>query len=60
MVILKQDRKPILAAVPSCTGSEIIKGISYIETSYNTDKWRIYEFAKLLELEESIWWEEGH
>ena len=66
MVILKQDRKPILAAVPSRLCSEIIKGVSYIEISYYpdrlhlADKWRIYEFTKLLELEDSIWWEEGH
>jgi len=64
MLILKQDRKPILAAIPSYKISNLIEGISYIEASYSAgrwhmpNRWRIYEFAKLLELEDKIWLEQ--
>lgn len=61
MMILKQDRKPILAFVPEYQANKIIKGVSFLSVSYKKDKftsgdnWNIYEFAKLLELEEKVW-----
>ena len=59
MLILKQDRKPILGAIPTYEAQKIIKGISFIKISYSIGKdWNIYLFENLLELPDSVWVEE--
>jgi len=57
MLIMKQDRKPILAFIPTDEAETNlkIKGITYMSISYETDKWNIYQFGDLLGLNDSVW-----
>ena len=63
MVILKQDRKPILSFIPTNEAEHNIKitELSYMTICYKKekcslgDKWNIYKFEDLLELEDHIW-----
>ena len=61
MMILKQDRKPILAFIPSYKANKTIHGLSYTSISYKKDKfhagqdWNIYKFGDLLGLDDNVW-----
>jgi Holliday junction resolvase len=62
MMILKQDRKPITAFIPTYKADKIIKGVSYLTIAYKKDsvyekEWNIYMFTDLLELDEKVWME---
>ena len=63
-MLFKQDRKPILAFIPSYKAERIIKGQTYTAVSYKKDKfsggenWNIYKFADLLDLEDKVWLEQ--
>ena len=59
MLILKQDRKPILAFIPSNEAE--VTTLTYTSICYKKDmfhsgdKWNIYKFEDLLELEDDFW-----
>ena len=61
MMILKQDRKPILAFIPAYYAKVNIKEINHInlnikKSKYDSkEKWNIYQFEDLLEAENKIW-----
>jgi len=64
MMLLKQDRKAILAFIPTHKAEEIIKGQTYTAVSNKRDKyskgdnWNIYKFVDLLDMEDKVWLEQ--
>lgn len=63
-MLLKQDRKAILAFIPTHKAEEIIKGQTYTAVSNKRDKyskgdnWNIYKFVDLLDMEDKVWLEQ--
>lgn len=58
LILLKQDRKDILAFIPTNEANTFIINTPYINIQSKLTKlWNIYKFKNLLELDDKIWWE---